>query len=324
MFSSEEYAILDFGGGRRLERFGQIMLDRPCPAAESFQRASPELWARADARFDGRQEEKGEWTYRRELPERWTVAYGALRFELKRTDFGHLGLFPEQAGNWHWIQRAISPLPPGEGQGEGGETEVSRESSPPHPLPLFRERERGVAMKVLNLFAYTGGSTLAAAAAGAEVVHVDAAQNVVAWARRNAELSGLADAPVRWIADDVMKFVKRELRRGNRYDAVILDPPSYGHGSHGEVWRLSKHLPRLISLCGELTAGRRAFMLLTCHTPGYDPAALGTMIRESLGGEGIVSGSELTLRSAAGRELPCGAAAWWKRDARSYSPLKKL
>ena len=129
-------------------------------------------------------------------------------------------------------------------------------------------------MKVLNLFAYTGGSTLAAAAAGAEVVHVDAAKNIVAWARRNAELSGLAEAPIRWIAEDAVKFVKRELKRGNRYDAVILDPPSYGHGPRGEVWRLSKHLPRLLSLCGELTAGRLQFMLLTCHTPGYDAKCL--------------------------------------------------
>ena len=137
----------------------------------------------------------------------------------------------------------------------------------------YSQRERGCT-KVLNLFAYTGGSTLAAAAAGAEVVHVDAAKNVVAWARRNAELSGLAHAPIRWIAEDAMKFVKRELKRGNRYDAVVLDPPSYGHGPQGEVWRLSKHLPRLLSLCGELTDGRPQFIVLTCHTPGYDAELL--------------------------------------------------
>ena len=173
-----------------------------------------------------------------------TVRQGSLAFELKRTDFGHVGLFAEQAENWEWIARILSPLPLGEGQGEGN----TERSQGPHPLPLS-QRERGDSLKVLNLFGYTGGSTLAAAAAGAEVVHVDAAKNVVAWARRNAELSGLADAPIRWIVEDATKFVKRELRRGNRYDAVILDPPSYGHGPRGEVWRLSKHLPRLLALC---------------------------------------------------------------------------
>ena len=166
---------------------------------------------------------------------------GRCVLELKRTNFGHLGLFPEQAANWPWIAEQVASAP---------------------------------AMRVLNLFAYTGGSTLAAAAAGAEVVHVDAAKNIVAWARRNAALSGLADAPIHWIAEDALKFVKRELRRENRYDAVILDPPSYGHGAHGEVWRLSQHLPRLLELCGQLTAGRRRFMLLTCHTPDFEPARL--------------------------------------------------
>ena len=201
----------------------------------------------ADARFDGRSEESGHWTCRRELPERWTITCGPWQFELKRTDFGHVGLFPEQVENWVWI----------------GE----------------RVRAAGRPLRVMNLFAYTGGSTLAAAAAAAETVHVDAAKNTVAWARRNAELSGLSAAPIRWIAEDALKFVKRELRRGNRYDAVILDPPSYGHGPRGEVWRLSKHLPRLLSLCGELTAGRARVpavdlphaRLRTGHARPHDP-----------------------------------------------------
>ena len=276
----EQYRLLDFGDGRRLERFGPITLDRPCPAAEPFGRAFAEIWANADARFDGRAEEQGQWTCRRGLPERWTVAFGPLQFELKRTAFGHLGLFPEQADNWAWIHEQV------------------RQSGRPH--------------KVLNLFAYTGGSTLAAAAAGAETVHVDAAKNIVAWARRNAELSGLAAAPIRWIVEDAMKFVKRELTRGHRYDAVILDPPSYGHGPRGEVWRLSKHLPRLLSLCAELTAGRPEFMLVTCHSPGYEPATLRTMMVEALGSRGIVAGSQLILRSDAGRDLPSGSVVRWK------------
>ena len=176
-----------------------------------------------------------------------------------------------------------------------------------------RERKR---LKVLNLFAYTGGSTLAAAAAGAEVVHVDAAENVVAWARRNAELSGLADAPIRWIAEDAVKFVKRELKRGNRYDAVILDPPSYGHGPRGEVWRLSKHLPRLLALCGELTAGRPKFMLLTCHTPGYEAETLSEMVKEAVSFRfGWPDGSRPACRSDAadGRKLPSGVVVRWKQ-----------
>jgi 23S rRNA (cytosine1962-C5)-methyltransferase len=145
------------------------------------------------------------------------------------------------------------------------------------------------------------------------MAHVDAAKNTVAWARRNAELSGLSAAPIRWMAEDAMKFVKRELRRGNRYDAVILDPPSYGHGPRGEVWRLAKHLPRLLSLCGELTAGRLEFLLLTCHTPGYEPRDLGRMILDALGGAGLVTTGPLQLRSAANRELPSGMVAQWRR-----------
>ena len=174
-------------------------------------------------------------------------------------------------------------------------------------LPASQSPEKK--LKILNLFAYTGGSTLAAAVAGAETVHVDAAQNVVAWARRNAAISGLADAPIRWITEDALKFVKRELKRGSRYDAVILDPPSYGHGPHGEVWRLSKHLPQLLSLCVELTAGRLRFVLLTCHTPGYDAASLRAMVAEafSMGVSEEVVARPLAIRAVDGREMPSGA-----------------
>ena len=191
---------------------------------------------RGPTRFEGREEEKGQWTARRELPMRWTVALGGLRFELKRTDFGHVGLFPEQVENWAWIRRRGERRGErGEGEGSGfrvqGSDSASRPSSfIPHPSSL----------KILNLFAYTGGSTLAAAAAGAEVVHVDAAKNIVGLGTGETPTStGLADAPIHWIVEEAQKFVKRELRRGSRYDGVILDPPSYGHGPRGEVWRLS-------------------------------------------------------------------------------------
>lgn len=296
MSRSDDYQLLDFGDGRRLERFGPFVLDRPCPAAEGIKRGDPGTWRSADARFNGRDAKKGDWTDRRELPERWTVAFDRLRFELKRTDFGHLGIFPEQAENWRWI---VDILPSPSERGVGGEGSVRRATQP---------------LKVLNLFAYTGGSTLAAAAAGMEVVHLDAAKNVVAWARRNAELSGLADAPIRWIADDTVKFAKREIKRDNRYDAVILDPPSYGHGPRGEVWRLANYLPQLLDMCGELTAGRPEFMLLTCHTPGYDAETLRGMMVDVFGNDARITAEPLGISSTKGRRLPAGAVVRWQRQ----------
>lgn len=282
MFTPDQYQLIDFGRGRRLESFGPWRFDRPCPAAKRTARADPDAWPQADARFDRTEGEEGQWSLRRELPEQWTIVHGPLTFELKRTPAGHLGVFPEQAANWDWI------------------TDQLRAAGPP--------------LRILNLFAYTGGSTLTAAAAGAEVVHVDAAQNTTAWARRNAELSGMTEKPIRWIADDAVKFLERELRRGNRYDAVILDPPSYGHGPQGQLWRLSKHLPQLLEICGQLTAGRRRFMMLTCHTPGFDPARLSEMMTDALGetDDGTVTARQLTIRSATGRELPSGMIARWQ------------
>ncbi len=323
MFATDQYQLLDFGDGRRLERFGPLVLDRPCPAAEKVGKADPALWEKADARFvrGGRRlaslegangprpgplpegegpcarptdPKQGEWLESRPLPERWTITHGENVLELKRTEFGHLGVFPEQAANWDWLAGQIR-----------GVREKHRIAS---SSPLSDDAP---ALEILNLFAYTGASTLTAAAAGAEVVHVDAAKNIVAWARRNAELSGLADAPVRWITEDAAKFVKRELRRGSKYHAVILDPPSYGHGPRGEVWRLSRHLPRLLQMCGELTAGQRRFALMTCHTPNFGPERLARLVSEILG-EGRVTAEPLWLTSADGRKLPSGAVVRWE------------
>ena len=326
------YQLLDFGDGRRLEHFGGVTLDRPCSAAERTTKSDPAAWQSADARFDGRREEKGKWTCRRNLPDRWTVAFGPLRFELKRTEFGHLGLFPEQAENWDWIAQTLSaakkedaadrlrvrpPLETLPCQGfrrQNNRLLAVPTALTPGPSPVGRARGGRKAdelFKVLNLFAYTGGSTLAAAAAGARVTHVDAAKNVVAWARRNAELSGLADAPIRWIAEDAAKFVQRELKRGNRYDAVILDPPSYGHGPQGEVWQLAKHLPKLMAMCGELTAGRAAFLLLTCHTPGYDAPTLAAMMQDVWGKRGRWIAGPLSIPAATGARLPSGVVVKW-------------
>jgi 23S rRNA (cytosine1962-C5)-methyltransferase len=287
MLTSDQYELLDFGHGRRLERFGDVTLDRPCPAAEHIRPADPAAWEKADARFDRTDADEGTWTFRRELPQRWTIAHGPLVLEVRPTAFGQVGLFPEQAGNWDWIAEQV--------------------------------REARGQVRVLNLFAYTGASTLAAAAAGAEVTHVDAARNMVAWARRNAAASGLAGAPIRWLVEDAAKLVRRELRRGNRYDAVVLDPPSYGHGPHGEVWRLSQHLARLLELCGRLTGPQRQFMLLTCHTPGFSALRLRELLVEALGQSGRITAGPLVLRTADGRELPSGAMLRWEPTVPSPS-----
>jgi 23S rRNA (cytosine1962-C5)-methyltransferase len=286
MFPPDQYELLDFGGARRLERVGGAVLDRPCPTAERIAPGDPPRWQAADARFQRTGELEGDWSFTRPLPQPWTVAHEPLVLELRPTPFGHVGLFPEQADNWEWIR-----------------------------VQVARALESGVRPRVLNLFAYTGASTLAAAAAGAEVVHVDAARNIVAWARRNGELSGLAERPIRWVVEDAVKFVKRELARGNRYDAVILDPPSYGHGPRGEVWRLSKYLGRLLAMCGELTAGSRQFMLMTCHTPGFDGARLARMLATALGNNaGSVTAEPMTLAAADGRRLPSGVALRWSPE----------
>jgi 23S rRNA (cytosine1962-C5)-methyltransferase len=312
--SSGGYELLDFGEGRKLERFAGIVLDRPCPAAEGVPKRSPDVWSQSTARYDRTQGEQGIWTPASALPPQWEVEFALrisrdptgrrppatgsvaasesneassvkLTFELQHSPFGHVGVFPEQRICWDWIvRRAAKP-----------------------------QAAVGRPLRVLNLFAYTGGSTLAAAAAGAEVVHVDAARNIVERARRNAELSGLADRPVRWIVEDAAKFCRRELKRGNRYNAVILDPPSYGHGPKGEPWKIGDHLLPLLAICRDLTAECRALVLVTCHTPGIGPAELAAYVAEGLFGhcgEPPAAG-ELFLQAADGRRLSSGVFARW-------------
>lgn len=273
MFSPDQYELLDFGEGRKLERLGGVIVDRPSPAAEGFAPKHRSRWREAQLRFD---RDAARWSG--EPPSQWKVEHAPFSLQLRATDFGHVGLFAEQAPNWDWIAQAISVA--------------------------------GRPLKVLNLFAYTGGSTLAASAAGAEVVHIDAAHNVVQWARTNAELSGLTQRPIRWIAEDATRFVQRELRRGNQYDAVILDPPSYGHGPKGELWQIEQHLPPLLAMLAELTVDRRAMMLLTCHSPGYEAAALARFVRQSFGA-GQIEAGELSLIVSDGSKLPSGHFARW-------------
>ena len=278
-FVSDGYELIDFGNGRRLERFGAYVLDRPSPAADGLP-LFPERWRTADAVFQRTKGNLGKWLDRREIPPRWTIPWGRIVFELKRNDSGHVGVFPEQADNWGWLYQRI--------QGQ--------ETSP-----------------VLNLFAYTGGSTFAAALAGAEVVHVDAAQNVVAWARRNAELSGLANAPIHWVAEEAGKFVRREIRRGREYGGIILDPPSYGHGPRGEVFQFTKDIVPLLEGCFTLLRPD-GFFLMTCHTAGYGTQNLTRLLhslRPDLWQRGSILIRMMVIPSSSGRGLPSGMVVRW-------------
>ncbi len=293
MFDVSQYQLLDFGRGRKLERFGPLILDRISPAAEDEEPSNPASWQQSHYRFERQRGDQGQWVANQQvsveenslqedgLPTPWTIQHGPFQLELNLTPSGHLGLFSEQATNWDWLSRQLAG--------------------------------RKESLKVLNLFAYTGGSTLAAAAAGAEVVHVDAARNTVAWARRNATRSGLQDAPIRWICEDCLKFVQRELRRGNQYDAVIMDPPSYGHGPDGQSWKIERDLGPLLDGCAELTRESRRFMLLTCHSPGYGPAELHALLTDHVFGSCQQGGdaSSLTIESVDGRRLPSGVVARW-------------
>ena len=310
MFRRDEYELIDFGDARKLERFGAYLIDRPCPAAEGLPQQEPNMWRRAAARFSGRQGQAGQWQVDANMPKRWTVSHHHLKFELRPTRVGQLGIFPEQAACWDWIAAQVARA---EGAIDGPDRASIATASGTVTPPCDDARRQ--ASKVLNLFAYTGGSTLAAAAAGAQVVHIDAAKSSVTRARTNAGLSQLAAAPIRWIVEEAVRFTSRELRRGNRYDAVILDPPSYGHGPQGRPWRLAEHLPTLLQRCGELTAGRLAFVLLTCHTPGFGPEVLvDHLARASFcGPRSAIDAGPLQLITADGRTLPSGHFARWSR-----------
>lgn len=287
------YTLLDFGDGRKLEQFGALRLDRPSPAAQEFSPAAPDLWQQADARYElaVKGSERGRWKTTPHAPATWRLQHGRLNLELRRTPFGHVGVFPEQAENWDWLRRS------------------AEEAVRP--------------WKLLNLFAYTGASTLAAAgglrrhgAKAPAIVHVDSAEPAVQWGRRNAELSGLSAAPIRWIVEDAAKFVARELKRGNRYDGIILDPPSYGHGPRGELWRIEEHLPQLLKHALQLTAGDCRLLLLTCHSPGWGPRELALLVHQvwPLGSPfPDLEASPLELRTASGRALPSGAMARFVR-----------
>ena len=282
------YELLDFGQGRKLERLGGFVLDRPSPAAEGVPVQKPELWKTADAKFvpDRQGLQRGHWAlFNKNLsPDAaWTLSFPGMMppvtLELKCSPFGHVGVFPEQQANWKRIADLIA-----------------------------RAKPRHVPPDVLNLFAYTGGSTLAAAAAGAKVVHIDSAKNLLARARRNAELSGLSNAPIRWIAEDAVRFVHRERKRNQKYDAILLDPPSYGHGTPGNTWQINRDLPALLQNCFDLLSEKPLFLLLTCHTPFFDEKKLAWLARRKRReGKGCsIQSFPMEIPASTGQKLPSG------------------
>ncbi len=276
----KDYEVIDTGDGEKLERWKDILLRRPDPQA-IWPKQSPGLWESADAWYHRSQKGGGEWEFFRKLPDRWTLDYGALKFYVRPTGFKHTGLFPEQAVNWDWM------------------------------AGLIRAAKRPI--RVLNLFGYTGGATCACAAAGAHVTHVDAAKGMVQWAGENRRLCGIDETRVRWIVDDALKFVQREQRRGNTYEGILMDPPSYGRGPGGEVWKLENELFGLVSACEKVLAEDALFMLINSYTTGLQPAVLSNMLTMAVarGRGGEVSADEIVLPVAQGGVLPCGASGRW-------------
>jgi 23S rRNA (cytosine1962-C5)-methyltransferase len=286
-----DYQLLDSGNMRKLERIGPYLLVRPSLQAVWQPRLIDSDWQRADGVYErGTTEDGGRWTFHRKVNREFDVLYGDLQFHVKLTNFGHMGLFAEQSDNWNWMRGVIRAR-------------------------MKRTNDRN--LYVLNLFGYTGGSTLACSQAGAHCVHVDAAKGVVDWARKNTELSGLHERPIRWIVDDAMKFVKREERRGHTYHAIILDPPSFGRGPKGEVFKIEDDLTPLLQACRSLLADDALFVLYSCHTPGFTPITMRNQLDIVVGGKrGAVEAGEMTVPEqqpdpARARLLPSGVYARW-------------
>lgn len=279
-----DYEVLDTGDGEKLERWKDVILRRPDPQV-IWPKAEPKLWERADAWYNRSETGGGKWQFFRSLPERWVVTLGELKFYVRPTGFKHTGLFPEQAANWVFMQEQIGRL-----------------------------TAQGRQPKVLNLFAYTGGATLACAAAGAQVTHVDAAKGMVQWAKENRDLTGVPESRTRFIVEDAKAFVQRELRRGNRYDGILMDPPSYGRGPNGEVWKLEDELYGLVELCAQALSDQPAFLLINGYTTGFAASVLGNIAQRCTGGRGHVVADELALCVTSGGVLPCGASARWTPD----------
>lgn len=277
----QDYEVLDTGDGEKLERWGDVILRRPDPQT-IWPKADPALWESAQAWYHRSEKGGGEWEFFRRLPEKWVVTHGELRFWVRPTGFKHTGLFPEQAANWVWMDG------------------------------LIRKSGRRDA-RVLNLFGYTGAATLACAAAGAHVTHVDAAKGMVQWAKENRALTKLDETSCRWIVEDALRFVQREIRRGNRYDGVLMDPPSYGRGPSGEVWKLENELYHLVDTCAQVLSEEPLFFLINSYTTGFQASVLSNMLEKCVVSRrgGRVDSEELCLPVKTGGVLPAGASGRW-------------
>ena len=279
----KDFEVLDTGDGEKLERWGDVILRRPDPQT-IWPKADPALWRQAQAWYHRSDKGGGEWEFFSRLPEKWVIAHEALRFYVRPTGFKHTGLFPEQAANWVWMAEKLR---------QSGRKDL----------------------RVLNLFGYTGGATLACAQAGAHVTHVDAAKGMVQWARDNRELSQLPETSCRWIVEDALRFVQREIRRGNSYDGILMDPPSYGRGPGGEVWKLENELYGLIDTCAQVLSPEPLFFLVNSYTTGFQASVLSNIIEKCVVSRfgGQVDSQELCLPVSTGGVLPCGATGRWFR-----------
>ena len=278
----KDYEVLDTSGGEKLERWGKYLLVRPDPQVIWNTPHEHPGWKKKNGHYHRSSKGDGEWEFIN-LPDEWSISYKDLTFHLKPFSFKHTGLFPEQAVNWDWFSNLIA--------------------------------HAGRPVKVLNLFAYTGGATVSAAKAGAQVTHVDASKGMVSWAKENAAASGLADAPIRWLVDDCTKFVEREIRRGNHYDGIIMDPPSYGRGPKGEIWKIEENIFPFVELTAKLLSDKPLFFLINSYTTGLQPAVLSYMLNLTVKKQfgGTVAAEEIGLPvSGTGLVLPCGASGRWQ------------
>ena len=280
--AEDSYALLDSGEGMKLERFGDCVLSRPDPEALWPKKLSPEEWAKADAAFS-RKGATGAWKSKKDFPKSWVISYGGMKLELRPTSFKHVGLFPEQKSHWDWLAKKIV----------GAKRPI----------------------KVLNLFAYTGAASLSAAEAGAEVTHLDSSKVAIEWAKKNAELSGLSRMPIRYIEDDVLKFLRREVKRGNRYDAIIMDPPAFGHGSGATLWKIERDFYELFSLAEQVLSETPLAMIVNGYTAGYSPITLENNVRsiqQKFGGT-IETGELALAEEGSDRLLPAGVFSRWSK-----------
>lgn len=284
----KDYEILDMANGEKLERWKDIILVRPDPQIIWNEKQFSNKWKNANARYDRSNTGGGHWDYKNKLPKSWQVRYKNLTFNIKPMGFKHTGLFPEQAVNWDWMIDKISKI--------------------------IKNQKREV--KVLNLFAYTGGATVACLSAGASVCHVDSSKGMVAWAKENVESSGLKERPVRYIVDDVIKFVNREIRRGNKYDAIIMDPPSYGRGANGEVWKFEENIGELINLCMQVLSDKPLFFLINSYTTGISSMVLENLLKINMRSNklrGNFENGEIGIpMTDSDLILPCGIYARWE------------